>query len=137
MDTDFGTLQHSCPEACIFIDFLEKRTLPVESKWKRRVENDANDYFMKDGKLWINRKVRGKRQTFQEEIIQIVVPISERNGIMHGYHTNSLAHYGFDKTYIAVSRVYFWHNMYKMLKNFIHTCRIVKRQKAITNVWYS
>jgi len=33
------------------------------------------------------RKQR-KKQTFEEEITQLVVPVSERNDVMHGFHTN-------------------------------------------------
>jgi len=74
-------------------------------KWKRRFKMDAKDYFMNDGMLWHRQESMGKRQTFQDQIDQVVVPTSERYDIMHGFHTKALAHCGFDKMYLAVSRV--------------------------------
>jgi len=53
-------------------------------------------------------------KTFQEEIIQLVVPKSEREDIMREFHT--LGYTGFDQSYMAISRVYFWYGMYKNLK---------------------
>jgi len=50
--TDFRVLQHSCLEARIFIDYLEKWILSTDQKWRRRLEHDAQDFFMKDNKLW-------------------------------------------------------------------------------------
>jgi len=77
---------------------------------------------MKGGMLWHRQESTGRRQTFQDQMYQVVVPTTERYDIMHGFHTKALAHSGFDKTYLAVSRVYFFNNMYKMLKIFIRTC---------------
>jgi len=50
-ETDFGELQRKCPETNIFIDYLEKRILPVDKKWRRRIEHERKDYFMESGKL--------------------------------------------------------------------------------------
>jgi len=75
---------------------------------------------MRDKQLWHKQQSTRKRKTFQEEIIQLVVPKSERKDILRGFHT--LGHTGFDKTYMAVSRVYFWYGMYKNMKNYIRTC---------------
>jgi len=104
-ETEFGTLQRKCPEATNLIEFLENGTLPTDRKWKRRVENDAKDYYMKGGMLWHRQESTGRRQTFQEQKDQVVVPTTERYDIMHGFHTKALAHCGFDKMYLAVSRV--------------------------------
>jgi len=120
-ETDFGELQRKFPESNIFIEYLEKGILPVDRKWRRRIEHEGKDYFMESGKLWHKQRSTGRRLTFQEEITQLVVPISERNDVMDGFHTKALAHCGFNKTYLAMIRKYFWHNMYKMLKDFIRT----------------
>jgi len=117
---DFLELQRSCPEARIFIDNLEKGTLPTDQKWRRRLEHDAQNFFMKDGKLLHRLESTGKRHSFHEAMIQLVVPVSERKDVLHAFH--SLSHVGFDKTYLAVSRVYFWYQMYKNFKTFIRIC---------------
>jgi len=93
--TDFGELQCKCPEASIFIKYLEKGTLPSDYKWRRRLEHDAQNFFMKDGKLWHGQELTGRRQSFREAMIQLVVPVFERKDILHGFH--SLGHLGFDK----------------------------------------
>jgi len=98
-ETDFGRLQRKCPEGRNFIEFLENGTLPTDRKWKRRVENDAKDYYMKGGMLWHSQKSTGRRQTFQDQMDQLVVPTTERNDTMHWFHTKALAYCGFDKTY--------------------------------------
>jgi len=43
---DFGELQRKCPEASIFIDYLEKGIIPTNQKWQRRLEHDAQNFFM-------------------------------------------------------------------------------------------
>jgi len=58
--TDFGELQRSCPKARIFIDYLEKGVLPTDQKWRRRLEHDAQDFFMKEGKLWHRQDSTGR-----------------------------------------------------------------------------
>jgi len=103
--TDFEELQRSCPEARIFIEYLEKGILPTDQKWRWRLEHDAQNFFMKDRKLWHPQELTGRRHSFQEAIIQLVVPISERKDILHAFH--GLSHFSFDKSYQAVSRVYF------------------------------
>jgi len=45
---DFGALQRKCPETNILIEYFEKGILPTNQKWKRRVENDAHQSFMRD-----------------------------------------------------------------------------------------
>jgi len=62
-------------------------------------------FFMKDCKLWHGQESTGRRHSFQEAMIQLVVPISEHKDILHAFH--ELSHFGFDKSYQAVSRVYF------------------------------
>jgi len=62
-------------------------------------------FFMKDCKLWHRQESTGRRHSFQEAMIQLVVPISEHKDILHAFH--ELSHFGFDKSYQAVSRVYF------------------------------
>jgi len=81
--TDFGELQCSCPEAPIFIDYLEKGIIPTDQKWRRRLEHDAQNFFMKDGKLWHRHQSTGRRHSFQEAMIQLVVPVFERKDILH------------------------------------------------------
>jgi len=103
--TDFGELQRKCPEARIFIDYLKKGTHPTDQKWRRRLEHDAQNFFMRDRKLWHRQESTGRRHSFQEAMIQLVVLISERKDILNVFH--GLIHLGFDKSYQAVSRVYF------------------------------
>jgi len=117
---NFGELQRKCPESCISIEYLEKGTLPSDQKWQRRLEHNAQNFFMKDRKLWHRQTSTGRRHSFQDTMIQLVVFISERKDVLHGLH--GLSHLGFNKTYEAVSRVYFWYHMYKDLKTFIRTC---------------
>jgi len=95
--TDFGELQRECPEARIFIDYLEKGILPTDQKWRKRLEHDAQNFVMKDGKLWHRQESTGKRHSFQEAMIQLVLPVSERKDILHAIH--GLSHLGFDETY--------------------------------------
>jgi len=59
-------------------------------------------------------------KTLKEEIIQLVVPKSEREYIMRGFH--KLGHTRFDKIYMEISRVCFGYGMYKNLKNYMRTC---------------
>jgi len=65
--TDFGELQRKCPEASIFIDYWEKGTLPTNQKWRRRLEHDAQDFFMKDGKLWQRQESTGEGRASRKQ----------------------------------------------------------------------
>jgi len=49
---DFGTMQRKCLETNILIEYLEKGKLPTDQKWKKQVEIDAHQFFMRDGQLW-------------------------------------------------------------------------------------
>jgi len=42
---DYGELQRKCPEANIFIEYLEKGTLPADQKWQRRLKHDAPGFL--------------------------------------------------------------------------------------------
>jgi len=126
--TDFGELQLKCPEVSIFIEYLEKGTLSTDQKWRRRLEHDAQNFFMKEGKLWHRQEWTGRRQNFQEAMIQLVVPLSERKDVLHAFQ--KLSHSGFDKCYQAVTRVYFWYQLYKNLKTFIRTCPDCQTSKS-------
>jgi len=88
-------LLRKCPEASIFIDYLENCTLPTDQNWRRRLEHDAQNFYMKDDKLWHRQESTVRRQSFQEAMIQFVVPVSEHKDILHGFH--GLCHMGFDK----------------------------------------
>jgi len=118
--TDFGELQRSCPEARVFIDYLKKGILPTDQKRRLKLEHDVDNFFMKDGKLWHRQESNGRRQNFEVAMIQLVVPVSQRNDVMNSIHW--LGHLGFDKCYLAVARAYFWYQMYKNPKRFIRTC---------------
>jgi len=91
--TDFGELQRKCPEARTFIDYLEKGTLSTDQKWRRRLEHDVQNFFMKDGKLWHSQESTGRKHSFQEAIIQLVVPVSERKDVLYAFQ--GLSHLGF------------------------------------------
>jgi len=58
---------------------------------------------MKDNKLWHRQQITRRLCTFQEDIVQLVVPKSERADIINVYHSVSLAHSRFLKTYKAVT----------------------------------
>jgi len=82
------------------IEYLEKKILLKDQKYKRHVENNSHQFFMREKQLWHKQQSTRKRKTFQEEIFQLVVPKSERGDIRQGFHT--LGHTGFDKTYMAI-----------------------------------
>jgi len=93
--TDFGESQRRCPEARVFIDYLEKGILPTDQKWKRRLEHNAENFFMKDCKLWHRQESTGRRQKIEKGMVQLVVPVSERNDVVNSMH--GLGHLGFNK----------------------------------------
>jgi len=61
-------------------------------------------------------------------MILLVVPVSERKGILHAFHL--LRHLFFYKTYLAIFRVYLWYQMYNNLKIFIKTCPDCQTSKS-------
>jgi len=60
--------------------------LPTDQKWRRRLEHDVENFFMKDGKLWLRQESTGRRQNFLDAMIQLVVPVSKRSDFMNFMH---------------------------------------------------
>ena len=61
-----------------------------------------------------------------------VTPGDLRHSIMEHYHHNLLggAHQGFDRTYEAIRRKYFWPRMYVHVRNLVQSCAICQVAKA-------
>src|SRR6266849_2035128 len=60
----------------------------------------------------------------------IKVPISLRKNLLQGYHNQGLCHAGFERTYMALSRSYFWEGMWKDIKMFTKGCKDCQASKT-------
>ena len=48
------------------------------------------------------------------------------------HDTPFAAHFGFDKTYEAIQRIFYWPNMHQDVKNFVTSCDLCQRNKSST-----
>jgi RNA:NAD 2'-phosphotransferase (TPT1/KptA family) len=129
-DYDLGTLQRACPEVGEMIRYFEKNIKPKEIRLRRRMEFEKDHFYMKDDILWHKQSTRGVTQTIDQNVHQRVVPISLRKKILEGYHNTGLCHAGFERSYMAISRSYFWHGMYTQVKEYTKTCQTCQKSKT-------
>ena len=120
-DYDLYNSQRNCPETSIIIDFItknEKHTNLPESVIANR------DKFLMSSEgillhIHITRPNSSKKN--KHLIQQIVLPINMRHDIFKDYH-DRLTHSGFEATFQAIQRHYWWRTLRKDLVHYIDTC---------------
>ncbi|KAF1313283.1 Pol protein, partial [Globisporangium splendens] len=68
----------------------------------------------------------------QGDTARVVVPNDEglRHRLLYEYHDNpSGGHLGREKTFLSLSRDYYWPHMYKWVRKYVRTCEICQRVK--------
>jgi RNA:NAD 2'-phosphotransferase (TPT1/KptA family) len=121
-DYNLQELQRKCPDVGPMMKYLEEGILPKSVKSTRRILHEKDNYFLQDGILWHKQETRGRTRSIQEDTTQRVIPIVLRNILITGYHKEALCHAGFERTYMAITRTYYWNGMYKDIKRYIKFC---------------
>jgi hypothetical protein len=68
---------------------------------------------------------------------RLIVPKTVRNEVLQNHdHLDELAHFGAEKTYLKLSRNYYWPNMLKDIKNYVASCDICQKSKPKTHAPY-
>ena len=127
---DLSALQRACPEIGVIIKYLEEGRQPRDAKVRRRLEFEKDHFYIKDKILWHKQPSRGRVKSLQKEVYQRVIPISLKKKLLEGYHSRKLCHAGFDRTYMAITRSYYWAGMYKDIKNYTKRCLDCQASKS-------
>ena len=81
-------------------------------------------YMFDDNLLWYHAEV--------DDAYRIVVP-NEKDlllQILFEYHNSAtMGHLGREKTYLAVSRDFYWPKQYRFVRNYVQTCEMCQRMK--------
>jgi hypothetical protein len=68
---------------------------------------------------------------------RLMVPAAMKNEVLQTHdHLEELAHFGTEKTYLKLSRNYFWPKMHQDIKEFVATCDICQKTKPKTHAPY-
>ena len=89
-----------------------------------RLSSRIHRYSIADGLLYYTTDPR--------DISRIVVPLDEdlRTRLLYEFHDSPIAgHLGREKTFLALSRDFYWPHMYKWVRKYVRTCDMCQRVK--------
>jgi hypothetical protein len=101
-------------------DASEVKLNDLDAKVKSRIHR----YSMRDGLIYYSLD--------DEDNPRLLVPNDEslRNQILFEYHDSAInGHFGREKTFLAVSRDFYWPHMYKWIRKYVRTCDTCQRVK--------
>lgn len=129
---DIIRFQQECPYFKHIYNFLDKGTLPDDTKRAYAIPYEANQYVMLDGILYHLYQRRMKKKVKEDDTIrQLAVPTKLRHEIQLSYHDSKAGgcHMGIQKTYDSIRQKYFWPGMYQDIHKYITTCKICQVTK--------
>jgi hypothetical protein len=97
---------------------------PNASKLPTHLQSRIHRYSLHDGVLYYTID--------QHDTPRVVVPLDEdlRLRLISEFHDTPVSgHLGREKTFLSLSRSYYWPNQYKWVRKYIRTCEICQRVK--------
>ena len=96
-------------------DYITERKYPKNytKNEKRQLRLTASKYIVKENKLfWINR---------ESKIKEVPLERNECQQILAAYH-DERGHLGIERTYHAISRQFYWKNLYQDVRKYVKSC---------------
>ena len=80
---------------------------------KRKVRSKSKKYVVNNNKLfWMNHN---------NQLREVLMNKYDINSILHIFHDGK-GHMGMEKTYAAISELYYWNNIHESIENYIKSC---------------
>ena len=120
------------PAYADIINYLTRGTLPSDDKAARKTLLESENYTLDEGLLYHLHLPRSRHLTTKSLLKRLAVPHSLVDAVLRNYHDAILCgHFGFDRTYSAISQKYYWPRCYSDVHTYVQTCltcQQVKRQ---------
>ncbi len=104
------------------VNYLTKAEFPPEftRQNKRTLTARARNLFVRAEKLYKRNK--------DSEGPTRVLKIMEVEVVLYNLHSDPTAgHFAFDATYERIKTRYFWHRMYRDIKNYVDACQVCQK----------
>ena len=128
--------QQNCPDFEEIIQYLEQREVPEDAGTARRVVAESNSFDIVDGILYHLHQDRNRAVPRDQRVIkQLAVPRVLRDDLLKSYH-DSIAgggHQGYERTYEALRRKYYWPSMYSDVMQYTTSCINCQQAKRDTH----
>ena len=112
------------------IQYLTQNLLPDDDKQARKTILEAEHYAIDNGILFHLHMPRMKQTNPKPIVKRLAVPHVLTDAILRSYHDSILAgHFGFDRTYSAISQKYFWPRCYSDVQAYVQTCLACQQAK--------
>uniref|UniRef100_A0A7M5XFT0 Reverse transcriptase n=1 Tax=Clytia hemisphaerica TaxID=252671 RepID=A0A7M5XFT0_9CNID len=123
--------QKADPQLLGKMEYLADKVLPEDSKEKKEILRDIDNYLIDDGVLYhvFSPRIATTEGTWK----QLVIPKKYRAQILQLNHDEpASAHFGFAKTADKIRRRYYWPNMLTDIQTWVNTCIICQQDKGTT-----
>ena len=128
--------QQNCPDFEEIIQYIERQEVPEDAGSARRVVAESSSFDIVDGILYHLHQDRNRGIPRDQRVIkQLAVPRVLRDDLLKSYH-DSIAgggHQGYERTYEALRRKYFWPRMYSDVLQYTTSCVNCQRAKRDTH----
>jgi len=111
-------------ECSALLQYLVKPTASDLATLSPKLRSSIKRYSFNDGLLYY--------AVDTDEAPRIVVPLDDslRTRILFEYHDSPLSgHLGREKTFLSLSRDFYWPHMYKWVRKYVRTCEVCQRVK--------
>ena len=117
--------QQNCPDFEEIMQYIEQREVPEDAGSARRVVAESSSFDIVDGILYHLHQDRNRGVPRDQRVIkQLAVPRILRDDLLKSYH-DSIAgggHQGYERTYEALRRKYYWPRMYSDVMQYTTSC---------------
>uniref|UniRef100_A0A7M5WLR4 Uncharacterized protein n=1 Tax=Clytia hemisphaerica TaxID=252671 RepID=A0A7M5WLR4_9CNID len=123
--------QKADPQLLGKMEYLADKVLPEDSKEKKEILRDIDNYLIDNGVLYhvFSPRIATTEGTWK----QLVIPKKYRAQILQLNHDEpASAHFGFAKTADKIRRRYYWPNMLTDIQTWVNTCIICQQDKGTT-----
>ena len=111
-------------ECSSLLKYFEKPSPSTLATLSPKTRSSLKRYSFNDGLLYY--------AVDTDEAPRIVVPLDDslRTRILFEYHDSPLSgHLGREKTFLSLSRDFYWPHMYKWVRKYVRTCEVCQRVK--------
>ncbi len=123
---DIKSAYNADPKWSALIDFLAEPSAKKKAQLDPEQRSRIHRYMLDDGVVYFH--------TAEDDNWRVVVPDDRdlRLQIMYECHdVPTSGHLGREKTYLALSRDFYWPNQYKWVRKYIRTCEICLRYQSL------
>lgn len=123
--------QRDDAELLPYIKYLEYHEIPENQKVAKQVKTESQHFALENKVLFHFYYPRGKCHKIDNQVKQLVIPLSLRDDLLRSYHDSITAcHQSVERTYSVLKQNYFWHSMYKDISSdYVKSCLVCQQSK--------